>query len=62
MRLTLEILDAVETEKIKNTFATLGLGIVGEETVGCTMLVNEVFESAAHTYHIQEGTWGRQQS
>jgi hypothetical protein len=38
MRLTLEVLDAIETEKIEKISTTLGLGIVG-----CTMLANDIF-------------------
>jgi hypothetical protein len=48
MRFTLEVFDAIETKDIKNKFPTLGLGIVREETVGCTMVSNEVFKSLGH--------------
>ncbi len=45
MRLTLKVLDSIETKKIKNLFTTLGLEIIREETVGgCTMVADQIFK------------------
>ena len=44
----MEILDAIEAEKIEDTFSTLDLGIIREETVGGTMLTDEILKCFRH--------------
>jgi hypothetical protein len=48
MGFTLEILDFVETKDVKDPFTDLDLGIVREETIGSTMLTDEVLKSVGH--------------
>jgi hypothetical protein len=48
MRLTLKILDGIEPKDIKDTFATLSLGVVRKEAVGCPMPMNEIFQGTGH--------------
>jgi hypothetical protein len=48
MGFTLEIFDAIEAEGIKDTLPASGLGVVGEETVGRTMVADQVLEGLGH--------------
>jgi hypothetical protein len=48
MGFTLKVFDAIEVEDVKDMLPALGLGVVREETVGCTMVVDQIFESLGH--------------
>ena len=48
MWFALEILDGVEPKDIKDRFATLSLGVVQKEAVGCPMPTNEIFQGTGH--------------
>jgi hypothetical protein len=48
MGFTLEVFDAIDAEDIKDTFPALGLGIVRETTVGCTMAGDQIFKGLGH--------------
>jgi hypothetical protein len=48
MGFTLKVFDAIEVEDVKDMLPALGLGVVREDTVGYTMVVDQIFESLGH--------------
>jgi hypothetical protein len=48
MGFTLEVFDAIEAEDVRDTLPTLGLGIISEETAGCTMVADQIFKGFRH--------------
>jgi hypothetical protein len=58
---TLEGFDAIEAEDVKDTLPASGIGIVREETIGCTMVADQIFKGLRHVRFKAHGI-DRQQS